>query len=172
MVVLGAGSRKAELRPKDLTAPVRRRQVLPSSGHESWRYLVSRLLFEFFRDHAGNRQPLVKSLRLESDDDHGLPEDVLECWATCFWAICAMRVGTDDAGASFAVSNSEGLLAADLYRFTRLLPQQALGAVVRDVFAGMNQRYADQIGASAERIAQEHRALVEAARIKSVAAHN
>ena len=171
VVVLGAGSRKADLRPKDLTAPIRRRQVLPSGGSGSWRYLASRLVFEFFRDHAGNRQPLVKSLRLESDDDHGLPEDVLECWATCFWAICAMRVATDDAGASFAVSNSEGLLAADLYRFTRLLPQQALGAVVHDVFAGMNRRYADQIGASAERIEQEHRALVEAARIKSVAAH-
>lgn len=171
VVVLGAGSKKADLRPKDLSAKVHRRQVLPSRGDASWRGRVGRLLYEFFRDHAEARPPLVKSLRLEADDSQGLPEDVLECWATCFWAICAMRVATDDAGVSFELSTREAMLAGDLYRFSRLLPQQALGAVVHDVFAGMNRRYAERLGVSAERIEQEHRALVEAARIRSTAAH-
>lgn len=171
VVVLGAGSKKTDLLPKDLTAQVHRRQVLPSGGEASWRRLVGRLHYDFFRDHVGTRAPLIKSLRLESDDGQGLPDDVLECWATCFWAICAMRVAVNDAGASMAVSNSEAALAADLYRFTRLLPQQALGAVVHDVFTGMNRRYANRLGVSAERIDQEHRALVEAARVQSGAAH-
>lgn len=170
VVVLGAGSKKADLRPKDLIAPVRRRQVLPSRGDASWRGRVGRLLYEFFRDHAAARPPLIKSLRLEVDDGQGLPEDVLECWATCFWAICAVRVATDDAGASFEVSAREALLADDLYRFSRLLPQQALGAVVHDVFAGMSRRYAERLGASPERIEQEHRALVQAAQRRLVVA--
>lgn len=167
VVVLGAGSKKVDLRPKDLNTQVHRRQVLPSGGDSSWRKLVGRLLYDFFRDHGGTRSPLIKDLRLESNDVQGLPEDVLECWATCFWAICAMRLDVNDAGASFPVSNSEAALAADLYRFTRLLPQQALGAVVNDVFAGMNRRYAERLGVSAERIEQVHRTLVEASRVQS-----
>ncbi len=168
VVVLGAGSRKTELRPKDLNAQVHRRQVLPSGGDASWRQLVGRLLYDFFRDHSGTRAPLIKGLRLESNDVQGLPEDVLECWATCFWAICAIRLDVNDAGASFPVSNSEAALAADLYRFTRLLPQQALGTVVHDVFAGMNRRYAERLGVSAERIEQVHQTLVAAAGVQVV----
>lgn len=164
VVVLGAGSKKADLLPKDLTAQVHRRQVLPSGGDASWRRLAGRLLFDFFRDHIGTRAPLVKSLVLESDDDLGLPEDVLECWATCFWATCAMRVAVNDAGMAFQLSNSENLLAMDLYRVTRLLPEQALGDVVRNVFAGMTRRYGERLGASAEAIDREHRTLIEAAR--------
>lgn len=168
VVALGAGSKRTHLRPKDLNAEVHRRQVLPSGGEASWRCIVGRLLYDFFRDHVGTRAPLVKSLRLETDDGQGLPEDVLECWATCFWAICAMRVTVNDAGASFAVSTSEAALAADLYRFTFLLPQQALGAVVQDVFAGMNRRYAERLGVSTERIEQEHRTLVDRARGQAI----
>jgi len=167
VVVLGAGSRKTDLQPKDLNAEVHRRQVLPSGGEASWRQLVGRLLYDFFRDRNGTRAPLIKGLRLESNEVQGIPEDVLECWATCFWAICAMRLDVNDAGASFSVSNSEAALAADLYRFTRLLTQQSLGAVVHDVFAGMNRRYAERLGVSAERIEQVHRTLAEAASVQA-----
>jgi hypothetical protein len=163
VVVLGAGSKKADLRPKDLNAPVRRRQVLPSRGDASWRGRVGRLLFEFFRDHSAARPPLIKRLRLEVGENQGLPEDMLECWATCFWAICALRVATDDAGAPFEVTARESMLAADLYRFGYQLPPQALDSAVRLVFAGMSRRYGERLGADAERIEAEHRALVAAA---------
>lgn len=160
VVVLGLGSNKADLRPKDLDAKVLRRQVLPSRGDASWRGRIGRLLFEFFRDQAAVRPPLIKRLHLDVDDDQGMPEDVLECWATCFWAICAMRVATDDKGVSFEIPARESMLAHDLYRFSRLLPQQALGSVVRDIFDGMNYRYGERLGVSAERLEQEHQALV------------
>ncbi|ACV33548.1 phospholipase D family protein [Accumulibacter sp.] len=170
IVVLGAGSKKTDLLPRDLATQVRRRQVLPSVGEASWRRLVGRLLYDFFRDRLGTRAPLIQSLRLESDGDMGLPEDVLECWATCFWATCAMREAVNDVGAPFHVTKSENMLAADLYRFTRLLPEQALGAVVHEVFSGMSRRYGDRLGVSAERVDQAHLALVEPARIQSYAA--
>jgi hypothetical protein len=69
-------------------------------------------------------------------------------------------------GAPFQVTKPENMLAADLYRFTRLLPQQALGTVVNEVFSGMNRRYGDRLGVSVERVDKEHRALVESARIQ------
>lgn len=164
VVVLGAGSKKADLRPKDLNAPVRRRQVLPSRGDANWRGRVGRLLFEFFRDQATARPPLIKSLRLEVDDSQGMPEDVIECWATCFWAICAMRVATDDAGAPFEVTTRESALAADLYRLGYRLPSLALDSAVSLVFAGMSSRYGERLGVEAGRVEAEHRALVAAIR--------
>lgn len=164
VVVLGAGSKRVDILPRDLEGQVQRRQVLPSGGDESWRRVVGWLLFDFFRDHGGVRAPLIKNLTLESDDELGLPEDVLECWATCFWAACALRVAVNDRGSATQPSCSENHLAADLYRFTRLLPDQALGPVVGAVFAGMNRRYAERLGASAEAVDEEHRALVDAAR--------
>lgn len=159
VVVLGAGSKKAELQPKDLSAEVHRRQVLPLIGESSWRRLVGRLLYDFFREHVGTRAPLIKSLQLESDEGHGIPEDVIECWATCFWALCAMRITVNDASGSFSIPSSEVALAADLYRLTNLLPQQALGGIVQDVFNGMNRRYAERLGVCSKRIMEEHQAL-------------
>lgn len=166
VVVLGAASKKANLLARDLAVQVPRRQVLPSNGEESWLRLVGRLLYDFFRDHSGTRAPLVKSLALEPDEDLGLPEDVLECWATCFWAVCAIRVAINDSGVPAQTANTD-LLAMDLYRFVRLLPEQALGNVVREVFAGMNRRYAERIGASAHAIEREHQRLVAAIPIGS-----
>lgn len=160
-VVLGAGSKKIELVTRDITTQVRRRQVLPSDGNASWHHLVSRLLYDFFRDPGGSRAPLIKHLRLESDGEYGIPEDVVECWATCYWATCAMRVAVNETGVPLKVSNWNKL-AADMYRATRLLPGDAIGAVVYEVFAGMNRRYGDRLGVSAERVDQEHRILVEA----------
>jgi hypothetical protein len=85
-------------------------------------------------------------------------------WATCFWTICVVRVAFTDAGMGFQPSKSENLLANDLYRFTRLLPEQALGTVVRDVFEGMNRRYGERLGVSADALEREHGTLVDAAR--------
>jgi hypothetical protein len=89
-VVLGAGSKKSDLLPRDLSVQVRRMQVLPSNGDASWRWLVGRLMFDFFRDHAGTKAPLIKRFGLERELTDGLPEDVLECWSACFWAVCAV----------------------------------------------------------------------------------
>nr|WP_296339000.1 hypothetical protein [uncultured Acidovorax sp.] len=76
-------------------------------------------------------------------------------------------MATDDTGAFFDVSARESMLAHDLYRFSRLLPAQALGSVVREIFMGMSARYADRLGVSADRIEQEHQALAATAHVLS-----
>jgi hypothetical protein len=163
-VVLGAGSKKTDLLPRDLATQVRRRQVLPSSGDASWRWLVGRLMFDFFRDHGGTSAPLIKRLGLEHDGAQGFPEDVMECWAGCFWAVCASRVAVNEHGMPFAVSASENLIARDLYRLTHLLPEQALGDAVGEVFAGMSRRYGERLGVDTTAAEQEHRSMIEALR--------
>jgi hypothetical protein len=168
VIVLGAASNKSDLLPKDLNAPVLRRQVLPSRGEANWRWLVGRLLYDFFRNHDGLRRPLVERLVLTCEEgQQGFPEDVIETWSTCFWAACAARVATDDKGAAFELSVQEDLTALDLYCVTRLPEAQAMGNVVHEVFDGMSRRYGVRLGVVTERVSQEHKLLMEAAKVRA-----
>jgi hypothetical protein len=167
VVVLGAGSSKSDRLPRDLNSPVRRRQVLPSRGDASWRRLVGRLLYDFFRNHDGARRPLVQRLVLAQDDGQGLPEDVIETWATCFWAACACRAAVDEKGFGCNPSPQENLTALDLYGVTRLPEAQAMGKAVLEIFDGMNRRYGARLGVVPELVAREHRMLIGAARAKA-----
>lgn len=169
LVVLGAGSKESDLLPKELNKTNYRRQILPSKGEFSWRRLVGRLLFDFFRGHAGSKEPLITRLALEVNGDSGMPEDVLETWATCFWAACAYRIAQDEKAQPFPLSTSEKQVAQDLYRYTHLLAEQALGEAINVIFDGMNSRYAERLGVSADRLSQEHRQLVFVANEQTVA---
>lgn len=158
VVVLGAGSRRAVPYPagpdtSDLHG------VLPISGEESWRRLVGNLLFDFFRHHLGGRKPLISKVVLDICDQDDLPTDVLECWATCYWAVCATRVATDERGDRVAPLPGETDIAEDLYRYTQLLPTELSGDTVRLTFEGMSARYAERLGVSVIRLEEEHRHL-------------
>ncbi|KVL96225.1 hypothetical protein [Burkholderia stagnalis] len=155
LVVLGAGSRKSNLMPGDVNAKVSRQQVLPSAGDESWQRRVTRLLYELFRTRNGG-QPLIARVVVDTGLGGGLPEDVLECWATCFWALCAMRVFVSEEGAPVQNGHREDRLAATLYRFTCLLPEEALGDAVREIFAGMSRRYGARLGVNEAAVLEEH----------------
>jgi hypothetical protein len=168
VVVLGAGSRKADPVPTGSDSSGLQ-AVLPISGEESWRRLVGNLLFDFFRNHGGGRKPLISKVVLDIDDEGGLPRDVLECWATCYWAICATRVATDERGDPIAPLKGEKPIAEDLYRYTQLLPTELLGDTVRSTFEGMSARYAERLGVSVTRLEEEHRSLVETVHEKNLA---
>lgn len=167
MVVLGAGSKKSDLLPKELNATVSRRQVLPSKGEVNWRRLFGKLLSGFFRNHGGIRGPLSEKVVLDVDGELGLPDDVLECWTTCYWALCATRAAVDERGAPIKLTDGEQKIAQDLYRYTRLLPEEALSESVKVIFEGMGARYGERIGASDTAVMQEHEQLVSASRRQS-----
>ncbi len=162
MVVLGAGSLKSKLLPTDLQEGAGRHQVLPSSGDVSWRRQIGILLHAFFRNSSGTKRPLIEKIVLEMDEAFGLPDDVLECWATCFWAICATRMARDESSNGFKLSDHEQKIAHDLYRYTRLMPDEALSQTVQSIFEGMGARYAKRLGVSAEDVLVEHRKLIAA----------
>ncbi|RQZ15558.1 hypothetical protein DIE15_15295 [Burkholderia sp. Bp9031] len=155
VVVLGAGSRKSNLMPGDTNTKVSRQQVLPSAGDASWQRRVTRLLYELFRTRSGG-QPLIARVVVDPGLGSGLPEDVLECWATCFWALCAMRVFVSEEGVPVQNGHREDRLAAALYRFASLLPEEALGDAVREVFAGMSHRYGARLGVNEAAVLEEH----------------
>lgn len=167
MVVLGAGSLKSKLLPTDLQDAAGRNQVLPCSGDVSWRRQIGILLHAFFRNGSGSQRPLIEKIVLEMDEAFGLPDDVLECWATCFWAICAGRIARDESGNGFKLSDYDQKIALDLYRYTRLMPEEALSQTVQMIFDGMSGRYAKRLGVSAEDVLVEHRKLIEISRAEA-----
>jgi hypothetical protein len=160
MVILGAGSKHSSLLPFESNAEFSRRQVLPSKGEASWRRLVGRLLFEFFRNHGGKNVPLIKTIVLEVDGDLGLPDDVLECWATCYWAVCASRIAVDEQNAPFKLSDAELRIAHDVYASTRLRRDELLSESVKAVFNGASERYAAHLGISAPDVVKEHQRIL------------
>jgi len=164
MIILYAGSRKTNLLPTAPGTAMSKRETLPSSGEESWKRLIGRLLYAFFRDRENNGWPLIDKVVLEADVDDSLPEDILECWATCYWSLCATRVFINDKGNATPASWYEQRLARSLYGQTRLLPDELSGTVVETIFGGMSTRYGERLGVDAKVVHNEHLQLIANAR--------
>jgi hypothetical protein len=101
---------------------------------------------------------------LDVDEKCDLPTDVLECWATCYWASCASHIAVDEVNVPHKPSVPELRIAQDLYASTRLLPNELLGDSVKKVFDGLSERYGERLGVSATDAAREHERLVAAYR--------
>jgi hypothetical protein len=164
MIILYAGSKKTNLLPAVPGATMSKREILPSSGEASWKRLIGRLLYAFFRDRDNSGWPLIDKVVLEVDDDDSLPEDVLECWATCYWSLCATRVFINDKGNATPASWYEQRLARSLYGQTRLLPDELSGTAVEAIFDGMSTRYGERLGVDAKVVRSEHLQLIANAR--------
>jgi hypothetical protein len=163
MVVLATGSKEADLLPEELPETSLSRKFLPSKGDASWRLMIGKLIYGFFRQGDGTRGPLFSQVVLKVESGLGLPSDVLECLATCYLALCATRVAIDEKGLPFKLSNHEQKLAQALYRYAYLLPNEAMSEFVKEIFHGMGERYADRLGISLAALIQEHEGLVAAA---------
>lgn len=160
MVILWLGSQKIDLFSSDRSSIMTSRQVLPIAGKINWRELTYKIIYTFFRCQTNGPGPLVDNVAINADSELGLPEDVLECWATCYWALCATRVAVDSHGAPFTITDLENKTAMDLYRYTRLTPEEARGEVVCTIFEGMNKRYGERLGAVDVAVMTEHEKLI------------
>jgi hypothetical protein len=71
-------------------------QVLTkTTGEGGWPLLIGKSLFGMF----GGKHPPIGELRLEEEYEQ-LPDDVLECWACCCWAVHACAQSVDPKNVS------------------------------------------------------------------------
>lgn len=155
MVVLTAGTRRTHLIAATPEQRMSRVQVLPIEGDTSWPRLATRLLYEFFW-----RNPVLAYLvRLPEDPTAALPVDVVECWATCAWAACAVQSLTDERGGPIEVYRA-GELAQQVYRTFGLTRDDFTSDAFISVMEALSDRLASRLGVEADSVRDTHLRLV------------
>jgi hypothetical protein len=132
-------------------------QVLPAEGDiNSWPDVIGRLLFTLF----GGKDPAIRSLYLLNEHDQ-IPDDLIECWATCYWCLQACLHAPVSAKQKERMERFIRPLAELAYFLT--LPTQAelIGDDVESVMAAMSMRYAAQQGIKPDAIWIGHKKLVD-----------
>lgn len=122
-------------------------QVLPASGSEpTWPRLQGRVLFSLF----GGKEPPIQFLKIENIFDQ-VPDDLLECWASCFWVIQACHLAT----AKNPVYGLESLTER-VYALTGLKGNELLDDKIIHVMERFGERFADRMGLDAAAIIDAH----------------
>lgn len=158
MVVLSAGSKRTFLLPQDSTTPIPRMQVLPSVGGDGWRRLAGQLLYATFKDDG-----ILSRLELDVTPRDPLPVDVLEFWATCCWAVCALQCASNEHGVSLQVEANTSRRAREVYQLSGLLGAELAGERVIEIFSGLNRRYGERLGLDTAALQARHEEAVRAA---------
>lgn len=127
-------------------------QVLPlDDSAESWPMLMGRILFTFF----GGNHPAIKHVQIEAIHDQ-IPDDILECWATCFWAIqtCTLAIKSHDKLAQ----NAERMTALinQAYSLTGLRHEELQGESVLSVIKQMSERFSARLGIDQSEVEKAH----------------
>jgi hypothetical protein len=125
--------------------PPSRLQVLPSEEDpDSWPVVLGRALFEIF----GGSHPAIRSLHLANEHDQ-FPDDIVECWATCYWCLQACLAAPLSAREHKRLSQYLKPLAERAYRVTLPTKEELLGDDVIAVMAAMSTSYGERLGVEA-----------------------
>ena len=148
VAMAGTAGTEQELRKEGTGTSRSSLQVLPKSGNEpTWPGLLGKLLFSVF----GGNYPAVDQLTIEGIYDQ-VPDDLLECWATCFWAIQARIQG---AGEKPVLGLST--LTEQVYALTRLRPEELHGNRILQLMECLGNRFAVRLGLDSQAIIRAHR---------------
>lgn len=132
-------------------------QVLPAEGDkDSWPFVMGRLLFTVF----GGNVPAIRQLYLSNEHDQ-IPDDIVECWATCYWCFQACMRASISESEKTRITKHLSPIAS--YAYTMTLPTKAelLSEDVMTIIQGMNARYAEKLGIEPAAIENGHRSFVE-----------
>ena len=155
VVVAAAGSNKSELEVTKYAKDGSSLQVLPIDGLEGWPTLLGRLLFAFFQTTSTGTKPFVLQLQIDSEFDQ-IPDDILECWATCYWATAVRRAAIDSKGLPVDAGRNAGKLAAEVYRLTGLSAAELNQDQVTHILRGLSHRFCTRLGSLPESVLELH----------------
>ena len=108
-------------------------QVLPSAGSDDcWPRLLGQILFTLF----GGPKPAIHHLKIDDIYDQ-VPDDLIECWACCFWTVQACLAATKSERLQSRLSGRILFLRESLYKLTGLTQDEFLGDQVTQVMLRM-----------------------------------
>lgn len=136
--------------------PCSTRQVLPISGSDDrWPRLLGLTLHALFR----GSDPPVRHLRIDVLHDE-MPDDVIECWATCFWAAQATVVASASDHSAPKFTHGLKPLIESVYLLTGLTTQELLGDSIIGIMLKLGNRYSARLGFDVETVMTAHRRTV------------
>lgn len=132
-------------------------QVLPGErDQQSWPFVIGRLLFPIF----GGRDPAIRLLYLSSEHDQ-IPDDITECWATCYWCLQACLAAPVSGKEKQRIAQFLKPLTVLAYQLTLPTKNELLGDDVITLMDAMSSRYAGSMGIVPAAISKGHRAVIE-----------
>lgn len=132
-------------------------QVLSGEGDlQSWPFVMGRLLFPIF----GGRDPAIRHLYLNSEHDQ-IPDDITECWATCYWCLQACLAAPATGKAKLRIGQFLNPLTSLAYQLTLPSSNELLSDDVLTIMDALSKRYAERMGVVPAVISKGHRAVVE-----------
>ncbi len=143
-------------------------QVLPTSGdiEAAWPRLLGKSLFAYF----GGNAPSIRKLIIEDYFDQ-IPDDILECWAGCFWAMQSI------IEACMRLPEYKFLMAAfrklgtAIYAQTGLRHDEFFDARIMKTFDALGQRFAEPLQLNRDRMRASHKATVASLQPAARATH-
>lgn len=124
--------------------------------------MIGRALFELF----GGKAPGIRHLYLTGEHDQ-IPDDILECWATCYWCLQACLTVPVLPRERERLTRYVKPLAELAYLLTLPTKAELLSPDVTGLMSAMSEAYGKRLGIDGEAIASAHRAMVEALSSKS-----
>lgn len=138
---------------KDGDSPPTRLRVLPAEGNQdSWPLVLGRPLFDIF----GSKQPAIRHFYLSAEHDQ-IPDDIVECWATCYWCLQACLTAPLSTPERERIVRFLRPLAGLAYRLTLPTSKELLGEDVMNVIYAMNKSYCVRLGLDPAAIEAGHR---------------
>jgi hypothetical protein len=168
LMILAAAAQPGARLAKSESAADRRLtslQVLPLdlSAH-AWPQLMGRTLFAFF----GGKRPAVLHLRIEEMYDQ-IPDDILECWATCFWAAQAAACASEsNKDLRRTVLPKLTAICRPVYLLTGLSPEELESDRVTGILGRLNERFAGRLRLDSTQITKAHMRTIKEARASAV----
>jgi hypothetical protein len=131
-------------------------QVLPvQDGAESWPRLMGQVLFGFF----GGNDPAIRHVKLDALHEQ-FTDDILECWATCFWCLHACLSAPCSKDEHAPLARYILALAEKLYRLTGLKEDELLTPDIELVMERMSERFNGRLGLDPAALTKGHESLV------------
>lgn len=125
-------------------------QVLRPDGENAWARLIGRVLSTFFT----GQEPLIEALQLQDYEDT-LPVELVECFATCFWAIQACRIAAEGKQGMHGLRKPLAGLSASIYKRSGLTRAECEDDAVTTLFQKMTSTFT--LGVSLDEILALHR---------------
>jgi hypothetical protein len=149
MIIAGAGHAGTS---QDEGRKLTSLQVLPVEGGDNpWPQLLGRILFGFF----GGNDPLLQYLAVDHLQ-YQMPDDILESWATCFWAVQAVVNAAKGKAAQKKFLPFFTPIAQRVYLRTGLTYAELCSDRVVHVMGRMSDRFCSRLGLNAESVRLGH----------------